>query len=253
MISGLKNISIEAMFRRLDPDDTTFAFPQLKPKVLSKDPWVVYLEKFITPEHADGLVQALYDSGHSFAESSELDLPEGEGAITKRRTSESMFCDNRACQEDPRVLKAHALASNITGFPLGNMEYIQVVRYDTDQYYVKHQDTSETYSAAANGNRIYTLFVYLTDVAEGKGGETSFPDIDPVNYPEGLKVRPKKGAAALWTNVMKDDPDKVDFRSTHEGSPLLERPRKLGANFWMYAYDWRMLAEKGCMNVAVRT
>ena len=252
MISGLKNLSITQMFKRLDPDDDAFAFPQHNPEVFSRDPWVVYLHNFITPEQADGLIEALYDSGHSFATSSELDLPEGEGATTERRTSESMFCDNPGCQNDPRILEAHAIASNITGFPLGNMEYIQIVKYNYNQYYVKHQDTSDTYSRAANGNRIYTLFVYLSDVEEGMGGETNFPDIGPA-FPDGLKSRPKKGAAALWTNVMPDDPDKVDMRSTHEGAPLLGGPTKFGANFWMYAYDWRMLTQKGCMNVAMAT
>ena len=98
MINGLENLSIDAMFSRLDPEDETFAFPQFKPEVLSRDPWVVYLHEFITPEHADGLLAALHESGHDFAPSSELDLPEGEGAVTKRRTSESMFCDNPKCQ-----------------------------------------------------------------------------------------------------------------------------------------------------------
>jgi prolyl 4-hydroxylase len=244
MVSSLKNLTIDQMFRRIADGK----YPQHKPQILSRDPWVVFLEELITPKMADDLVQAFHDSGEEFASSSELDLPEGEGALTSRRTSESMFCNTETCHNDPRVMAVHNIVSNLTGLPINNHEFMQVVKYNLGQYYVKHHDTSATYSRAANGHRIYTLFLYLHDVEEGAGGETSFPD-HPI---PDFKVRPKKGGAALWTNVLRDDPDKEDWRTQHEALPL-KSGKKLGANLWMYAYDWRSIWKNGCANQATIT
>jgi prolyl 4-hydroxylase len=244
MQSSLKNLTINQMFQRIEDG----MFDQHKPEVLSKDPWIVYFDEMITPKMADDLVQAFHDSGEDFAASSELDLPEGEGALTARRTSLSMFCNTEVCQNDPRVLAVHEAVGNVTGLPLSNQEYMQVVKYNIGQYYVKHHDTSATYSRSANGHRIYTMFLYLHDVEPDAGGETSFPD-HPM---PDMKVRPKKGGAALWTNVVPDDPDREDFRTMHEALPL-KSGNKMGANLWMYAYDWREIWRQGCANQATIT
>merc|ERR1712167_482427 len=99
-----------------------------------------------------------------------------------------MFCDNPSCQADPRILAVHEIAQNVTGLPLGMQEFMQVVKYNIGQFYMRHPDTSSTYGRSANGHRIYTLFLYLKDVLPEHGGETSFPEI---GGPGGLQVKPK--------------------------------------------------------------
>ena len=293
--SALKNMTIDQMFRRLDGEDTMFpqhrpmvsaaqeidrtAMPHARararahlhclahrrlcsarpPQVLSRNPWIVYLDELVPPDAVDELLQAFEDTGKSFTPSSELDLPVvtggGEGAPPnqkKRRSSESMFCDTRDCWDDPRVQRVHAAASNITGLPLSHQEYMQVVRYSKGQYYVKHHDTSATYGRSLNGHRIYTMFLYLTDeLPEGGGGETAFPDLTQFGE-GGLKVRVKKGAAALWANVDPLHPEREDFRTMHEALPLeFDDSMKMGANLWQYALPWRKLMERNCINTIV--
>jgi hypothetical protein len=254
---------------------------------LSRNPWIVYLDELVPPDAVDELLQAFEDTGKTFTPSSELDLPVvtggGEGAPPnqkKRRSSESMFCDTRDCWDDPRVQRVHAAASNITGLPLSHQEYMQVVRYSKGQYYVKHHDTSATYGRSLNGHRIYTMFLFLSDVQPNAGGETSFPDArQPRGFSpyaedaaaeaaagggaggvgagayktlQGLKVPPKKGAAVLWVNVDAEHPENEDWRTQHEALPLTrDGETKLGANVWSYAFPWRTLFDRDCTNVVV--
>ena len=44
------------------------------------------------------------------------------------------------------------------------------------------------------GERLMTLMVYLSDIAEGGGGNTVFPLL-------GLSVPPTKGTALFWNTV----------------------------------------------------
>eukprot|EP00928_Gymnodinium_smaydae_P080078 TRINITY_DN6386_c2_g1_i7.p2 TRINITY_DN6386_c2_g1~~TRINITY_DN6386_c2_g1_i7.p2 ORF type:complete len:236 (+),score=61.54 TRINITY_DN6386_c2_g1_i7:577-1284(+) len=220
--------------------------PELAPKVLSRDPWILLIEKFLTEEQIDALMQGMEDNGGGFAPSGELSADSFAGQ--QRRTSESLQCPDTRCFKDPRMLAVHDVITKLTGLHINAHELPQLVRYRPGQFYVTHQDTSEDYARAAHGHRIYTLFAYLSDVPEGAGGETHFPKL-------GLKVRPKQGAAVLWTNVDPSDPRKFDPRSFHESLPVKEPesgeevPTKLAANLWLYGYDWRTHWKNKCMNV----
>ena len=52
-----------------------------------------------------------------------------------------------------------------------------------------------------------TLFLYLNDVEEG--GETRFTRLN-------LDIKPRRGRAVLWPNVLNEDPNVKDFRTEHE-------------------------------------
>jgi hypothetical protein len=134
-----------------------------------------------------------------------------------------------ACWRDPRVLKVHERVSNVTGQPLVNQEFIQIVKYEIGQQYVDHHDTSDGYKQFPQGHRVYTLFLYLSDVDEG--GETNFPLLN-------IAVKPKKGAAVLWSNVEKDNVEEVAEKSQHAALPVTAGT-KVAANLWMYQYNYR--------------
>lgn len=242
---GVHEIPVGEMFGRIA--DRGWA-AEHEPKVLSRDPWIMYFDKFLTVEQVDNLMQAMEDAGGKFSESFELSTTKANAR--KRRTSDTLFCPYAKCFSDPRILEVHSVITNITGLDLNCHELAQVVRYRNGQYYVTHQDTSEEYAAAVHGHRIYTLFAYLTDLPEGSAGETHFPKL-------GLKVAPKKGAAVLWTNVIADNPRQHDPRTNHEAVPTNnitgpdgEVATKIAANLWLYGYDWRNSWKKGCMNLA---
>merc|ERR1711933_195946 len=123
---------------------------------------------------------------------------------------------------------------------LVNHEYIQVLKYRSGDFYVTHQGTSSEYGWSAAGHRIYTLFVYLSTVPPGFGGETKFPKL-------GLSVPPTKGAAVIWSNVQTRMPRFEEHRVQHAALPVKNMTVdgvagdhiKLGVNMWLYGYDWR--------------
>ena len=89
----------------------------------------------------------------------------------------------------------------------------------------------------------------------GGGGETAFPDLREIGSAGAaavdaadekgaggtvLKVEPRPGRAVLWPNVRDDDPGVTDYRTVHEALPVVGSENvKVGANFWIYNYDYR--------------
>lgn len=235
---GLQEMSIPQMFGRIADEGWA---SQHEPKVLSRDPWVVYFDKLLTEEQIDIYMAGMEEIGATFEGSTELS---SSASSNNRRTSDSMHCPNPKCFLDPRLLEIHKVITNVTGLGLNAHELPQIVRYRDGQFYVQHQDTSNDYGKAGHGNRIYTMFIYLSDLPDGAEGETHFPKL-------GIKVKPKKGAATLWTNVIADNPRQVELRTNHESLPVREGAggTKIAGNFWLYGYDWRTLWKGGCMNV----
>ena len=131
---------------------------------------------------------------------------------------------------------------NVTGVPFRNYEHFQVLRYEPGQYYRTHHDMSERDNAMAAGARVYTFFLYLSDVEEG--GETNFPRLDD------LDVRPRKGRALLWPSVLSDDPTLRDERTVHQAKAVL-KGIKYAANAWVHSFNFRVANEWGCSAVSM--
>jgi prolyl 4-hydroxylase len=74
-----------------------------------------------------------------------------------------------------------------------------------------------------------TFLLYLNDPAsEGAGGGTAFPKS---RDPPGLSIRPGKGGAAFFYNLLGDgNPDDL---SLHAAEPVLEGEKWL-ANVWLW-------------------
>ena len=88
--------------------------------------------------------------------------------------------------------------SSLTSKPT-KVEPLQAVRYSYGQYYQPHYDAWPMEVAASKGgNRNATIFLYLNELPGSEpGGGTAFPF-------HKLRVKPKAGAAILWTNLKQD-------------------------------------------------
>lgn len=67
-------------------------------------------------------------------------------------------------------------------------------------------------------SRFATILFYLND--DMKGGETSFPRWVNAETSEALKVKPERGKAILFYNLLPDG--NYDERSLHAALPVLE-------------------------------
>ena len=221
--------------------------------VLSREPWVVTIDDFLSNAEVDGLLAAvgtrnLASSDPALEVSPEEgvcpntphdELVGGVGANINdgRRSSTSAWCDSPECQQDEVIQRIRRRAETLLRVPMANAEYLQVLRYEKGGRYIAHHDQM-TPRAAPAGPRVLTLFLYLSDGFEG--GETRFPTLN-------ITATPKLGRALLWPNVMDGNPFVRDHRTVHEALTVT-RGVKLAANYWLHAFPYAMYAKRGCGN-----
>eukprot|EP00542_Grammatophora_oceanica_P002539 CAMPEP_0194069488 /NCGR_PEP_ID=MMETSP0009_2-20130614/87666_1 /TAXON_ID=210454 /ORGANISM="Grammatophora oceanica, Strain CCMP 410" /LENGTH=421 /DNA_ID=CAMNT_0038722679 /DNA_START=46 /DNA_END=1311 /DNA_ORIENTATION=- len=158
-------------------------------------PWVVVLENFLTEEECDRLIELGAQQGYKFSAAGGKVKPDGTyaGSKTASRTSTNAWC-KKQCHEDPMTQSVIAKIENVTGVPDSHAEYLQMLRYETGQFYRTHHDYIAHHLNRQEGARIITVFLYLNDVEAGGG--TEFPLLDK------LTVMPKKGKALIWPSVL---------------------------------------------------
>lgn len=202
-------------------------------------PWLITLDGFLSAAEADRLVE-LGTHTVGFTRST---TGKNRDFVSDQRTSETAWCNVPHCEEDPVVEELFERMYNWTGIAAVNSENLQLLRYQTGQYYVKHHDYIPGHIDSVHGSRILTLFLYLngsdgpptSDNAakhdtELRGGGTHFTEL-------GLTVQPRKGRAVLWPNVVDSDPHLIDERTNHEALPV-EKGIKYGANAWFHQREF---------------
>jgi len=158
-----------------------------------------------------------------------------EKSIDTSRTSHNAWCD-RACAQLDIVRTVSQRIGNVTGVSETQSEYLQMLRYEPGQYYKIHHDFIPSHLDFPFGPRLYTFFLYLSDV--NSGGETHFPRLN-------VRVTPKAGRAVFWPSVLPGAYHRSDHRTTHEAIPV-ETGVKYAANAWLHLYDFRTPHSSGC-------
>lgn len=105
------------------------------------------------------------------------------------------------------------------------------------QYYGRHHDFNPSECDRPQGNRLFTVYIYLNDV--DAGGGTLFNSLD-------LQISPKRGRILIWPSVKDSDPMVMDGRTSHEALPV-EKGVKYGANIWIHQRDFVAAFSKDCV------
>jgi prolyl 4-hydroxylase len=108
-------------------------------------------------------------------------------------------------------------------------ERLQLVHYDVGEKYSPHHDFVMPGLVHHQPARFATLLLYLNDDMEG--GETTFPIWRNGQTKEALAVKPEKGKAVLFYNVLPDG--NFDQLSLHEARPV-KRGEKMLTNLWVW-------------------
>jgi prolyl 4-hydroxylase len=204
-------------------------------RVMSRDPWVVVFDNFVTDSEANGIVRTVKKWERSTDTGSANKYGEVGRVVSQSRTSANAWCD-KACEADPDVISATSKIEEITRVPSPNYESFQILQYEPGQFYRIHHDNGGDDSAMPAGPRILTFFLYLSDVAEG--GETNFPSLN-------ISVKPKRGRAVLWPSTLDGRPDITDRRTVHEAKPVI-KGIKYAANAWLHLYNFKVPNLWGC-------
>jgi len=218
-------------------------FPEFEPEMLSTDPPVLVFEKFIKDEEIDALLK--HTEGR-FVRSTASGGRKGDEFVpltSEIRTSWTTWCDNKPCLEDPMVMQLTERMADVSLTPPNNSEFIQLLRYKECphpthpdcQFYKRHHDTIPELANMPCGPRVYTFFLYLSDVEEGGG----------TRFDLGFTVQPKKGKAVIWPATHNDRPFEQDERTHHEALPVT-KGIKYAANFWIHQYDYVTAHHQGC-------
>jgi prolyl 4-hydroxylase len=204
--------------------------------VLSRDPWIVTLDDFVSPDEARALITA---TGGKWERSTDTgsanEFGETGRILSEGRTSSNAWCQGD-CPKNPLVQQVVKKIEEVTGVPGANYESFQVLKYDLGQKYNTHHDFGYDDNEKPCGPRILTFFLYLSDVEEG--GETNFPDL-------GIAVTPKRGRGLLWPSVLDSNLLEMDVRTRHEAKAVI-KGRKFAANSWIHLWDFETPNLFGC-------
>jgi prolyl 4-hydroxylase len=207
-------------------------------EVLSKDPWVVTIDDFLSDEECTRLIELGGELGYERSE--DVGTANFDGTISsvesKDRTSTNAWCTG-ACFEDPLSEQVHQKIDDLTLLPGENGEYLQLLQYEVGQFYGQHHDYIEIDIDRPQGVRILTVFLYLNDVEAGGG--TNFPLLN-------ITVMPKKGRVVVWPSVLDHRPNMKDSRTDHQALPV-EKGIKYGANAWIHQRDFKDPHKRGCV------
>jgi len=126
--------------------------------------------------------------------------------------------------QDEAVLPLLYRAGMLLGLPPENVETVYVTRYAEGEYYKAHED----FYGGFDGDRLYTVLIYLNDLDESQGGGTVFEQLN-------IGVRPRLGRAVIWTNRNPDGSPHPETR--HEALPVTNGGEKWVIQLWFRAYS----------------
>jgi prolyl 4-hydroxylase len=232
-----ERIAFEDQFERFGPRIISMPNNSTHPTAL-QGPWLIEFEKFLTEEECDHMIQLGANLVFKPSSDEGAERPDGtpESVRTSYRKSSSTWCGGE-CLDDEVTKRLEDRVELVTGIPRENSEHLQLLKYQTDEFYKYHHDCTPYHVERQMGPRILTMFFYLNSLEAGGG--TNFPDLN-------ITIVPKKGKAVLWPNVLNEDPLRMDRRTAHQALPV-ERGEKYGANLWIHQRDWREVAARNCL------
>jgi prolyl 4-hydroxylase len=195
----------------------------LELEVISTHPRAFIIDDFLSEFESEEIIRTAEPMIHQ----SQVGDGDGGGArVDSTRTSWNAWLKR---DSSPVISTLHRRAADLLNFDekimysSRNSEDLQVVHYVNGQKYDSHHDWGVS---GYPESRYITLLLYLTEPEVG--GETSFPKAaDGL----GIKVKPKKGMAMLFYNLLEDG--NGDELSLHAALPVFKGEKWL-ANFWVW-------------------
>ena len=232
---------LNKMFEKLtqEPYLSQYSVEILSSPATTGGPWVITMDDVVSATEAETLIELGKEKG--FERSETVGLKQANGShgsrVASGRTSSNTWCQEK-CYNNTKATNVIQRLSNLTGIDERNSEYLQLLQYEPGQFYSTHHDYIDYHTQRQSGVRILTMYLYLNDVEAGGG--TNFNKLD-------ITVMPKRGRALLWPSVLNEDPNKKDWRTTHQALPV-EKGIKYGANAWFHMNDFKTPHSKSCDN-----
>ena len=214
-------------------------FQHLKPTLLQEESQIIHFDNLLEHHHLIELTE--------YAKNVQLHRSTGQGSVDgsgvqsmdliSGRTSTNAWCSYN-CEQLNSMKNLRRTISEMLQVPERQFEAAQFLRYEEGQLYNQHSDVGFEDFMYLQGPRIFTMFVYLNDVAEG--GETEFPRLN-------VKVKPTAGSAILWSSVKEvDGIFSRDDLMDHRANPPGKNQEKYAMNIWVHSKDFYTPNTWGC-------
>lgn len=197
--------------------------------VISEEPKITVVEKFITKQEAEHLI----DLGKPNLKRSVVSDDKG-GYESNGRTSRTAWIFHN---HDDITLNVANRISKYVNIPLENAEAFQLVHYDPTQEYRAHFDSVDHNGSEKTlrvikygGTRILTALLYLNDVEEG--GSTKFTKLNK-------EIFPSMGKLLTFQDVCTGTNIKHPL-SEHAGCPVIKGEKYI-INLWFRECSRKML------------
>lgn len=206
----------------------------MKINVISNDPYIYYIDEFITDEECEFIINKSKDNMEKakVAYVSEEEEKKITSPNYSDRTNDSHWIDHN---DYPIMLQLCKRISKKISCNYRDFEKFQVIRYKEGQKYNYHYDAwdhnnkdyYEKYCSEL-GNRKTTVLCYLNDVEEG--GETGF---DMLSDGPPTLIKSKKGRIVVFYNL--NDDGSLNMKTRHSGLPII-KGEKWAFNLWLRDY-----------------
>ncbi|KAL7533452.1 hypothetical protein ACHAXR_005241 [Thalassiosira sp. AJA248-18] len=207
------------------------SYPNPEKEGSQDDPYVVIFKKFLSEEEADHMQSLISTIGWS-------DNPSRNTYAGIARCH-----DNDLCKNDDIYLQIMRRISSLTNSTMSHLEPMEMVHLHAstqDSNILQHNfEISSLWKPA--GPRVLSLFMFLSNAGEGGGGELEFPHLD------WLHIRPRKGMAVLWPNVMNDNVLESDPLTSYGHFPLRNGDESFfGSHVHVMLHNWTDANMRGC-------
>lgn len=134
---------LDKLFRRI-----VSTYPQRDLSILSSPPtgpWVLQLENFASIAECERLIQSGHELGYntSVMAGKESSIGSVEPvASSSVRTSTNAWCEG-VCEKDALISSLLERIEHLVEIPQKNSEFLQLLRYEPDQFYRQHHDYLE--------------------------------------------------------------------------------------------------------------
>jgi len=178
---------------------------------------IAIVENFVTREEADYIISRAAAS-----------LTDSQITVDNKRVKDSYRTSQTAVvlthyYLDPAIITIVRRAAMLLSVPASHVESVYVTRYREGEYYKAHEDAYPGF----DGDRLYTVLIYLNDLAVEAGGGTVFEKLK-------VGVRPKCGRAVIWTN--KNEDGSTHPEALHEALPVAAGAVKWVIQLWFRSY-----------------
>jgi prolyl 4-hydroxylase len=193
-------------------------------ELISKDPWLIVIDDFLSDAECDALVLCGTNAG--LTQTADVSTRGRQSSYHRSRRASIALCET----EDGIISDLYSRIEELVQVPHANTEPIQIVKYNPGQFHKLHHDYDDY--PGRRSNRVLTVLLYLNTVQQGGG--TYFPEV------ENTTIGARKGRAVIWSNAYDSSSSlwQKDKRLIHEDLPVV-KGLKYVANFWIHPRQFR--------------